>query len=269
MSNDSLHESAVKLLLDRARLPKEDAARGVVKSYNLRRKEATAALRPILTNIFACLTKGESVGGYTSKEDWSAAQSITIRQIQRIVAGPKPQAKRPQSTDVALTLTAGMTVTIDGLKITLTEGQITFLKDEATTIAKQKADAKKFAGPTRAETRAVNKELRAKKAKKVACKLCNYKKCQCAEIQTRLKDYAFYHPDEACAKLCTKCNLELPAALLAAKPFATLCRDCKVAYDGDVPTYKGQQVTEGKSLYSVQVLPLGFEPQNGSLLRGK
>jgi len=67
-------------------------------------------------------------------------------------------------------------------------------------------------------------------------------------------------------KLCTKCKVTLPAALLAVKPFAKLCVTCKEA-KGDVPTYKGQQVTEGKSLYDIQILPLGVEPQNGSLLR--
>jgi RNA polymerase-binding transcription factor DksA len=231
MSNDSLHESAVKLLLARTATTSEVASKGAVKSYNLRRREATAKLQDVLTKIFACLARGESVGGYTSKETWASSQSITIRQIQRIIAGPKPQAKRPQSTDVALI--AGMTVLIDGLKLVLTEGNLASLKGEAIHIATNLADKKKYAGPTAAETKAVNKELRA-----------------------RAKG----------PKVCTKCKVTLPAELLAIRPFAKLCTRCREA-QGDVPTHKGQQITTGKSDYFVEVLPVGVEPQNGSLLR--
>jgi hypothetical protein len=114
MTNDQLHEDAVKLLLQRQRNATETTAKGCVKSYNQRRRAATAALQPILVAIWKCLAQGESVGGYTSKEDWASGQSITIRQIQRIISGT-PQKRH----DVALKV--GMTVIVDGAKVALTQ----------------------------------------------------------------------------------------------------------------------------------------------------
>lgn len=111
MNNDQLHEEAVKLLLARQATGTETNAKATAKSYNRRRREATAALRPILTQIWDALAAGESVGGYTSKEDWAKSQStsqhpITIRQIQRIIAGT-PQKRRHD-----VVLKEGMTVKI-------------------------------------------------------------------------------------------------------------------------------------------------------------
>jgi hypothetical protein len=151
MTNNQLHEDAVKLLLQRQRNATETTAKSCVKSYNQRRREATAALQSILAAIWKCLAQGESVGGFTSKEDWASSQSITIRQIQRIISGT-PQKRH----DVVLKV--GMTVTIDGAKVVLAQALIDLLVPTPQKVAK-------------------------KKVKTVACKLCGYKKCQCAEIQ--------------------------------------------------------------------------------------
>jgi len=120
MTNDQLHEDAVKLLLQRQRNATETTAKGVVKSYNQRRREATAKLQPILTQIWDALERGESVGGHCGKEDWASSQSITIRQIQRIIAGT-PQKRH----DVVLKV--GMTVKVNDMKVVLTQAMINLL----------------------------------------------------------------------------------------------------------------------------------------------
>ena len=122
MSNDGLHNQAVKLLLERAATAPEVAAGAVRKSYNERRKEATAALRPVLTKIRELLGSGQSVGGFTSKESWAASQSIKIRQIQTIIAGPKPKAQ-------SVRLQVGMVVSVDGVEITLTDKHLSLIFD--------------------------------------------------------------------------------------------------------------------------------------------
>jgi hypothetical protein len=137
MNNDQLHKDAVKYLQQRQRSGTETTAKDVDKSYNQRRREATANLRRILKQIWDCLQNGESVGGYTSKEDWASHQSVTIRQIQRIIEGPKSQRH-----DVALKV--GMTVTLtgqlscDGIKVVLTQALIDLLVPVVTKPTKSK-----------------------------------------------------------------------------------------------------------------------------------
>jgi len=204
MTNDQLHEDAVKLLLQRQRNATETTAKGCVKSYNQRRREATAALQPILAAIWKCLQNGESVGGFTSKEDWASSQSITIRQIQRIISGT-PQKRH----DVVLKV--GMTVTVGGVKVVLTQALIDLLTihfprnpkttvcaacgykkcrcetvlDNAVVAVKAGAtlrDAAQQHGVSAIEIRKRKIGLKPK-VKTVACELCGYRKCQCAEIQ--------------------------------------------------------------------------------------
>src|ERR1700686_2688696 len=102
MNNNQLHEAAVKLLIDRKSVTLK------AKDYNQRRRQATADLQPILKQIWACLKRGESIGGHTTIGDWAASQSITPRQCNRIIEGYKPQKRH----DVCLKV--GMTVTVDG-----------------------------------------------------------------------------------------------------------------------------------------------------------
>src|ERR1019366_5696412 len=129
MNNDILHQQAVKLLIARQATDTEAKAKITAKDYNQRRREATANLRPVLIRIWEALGNGESVGGYTSKEDWASSQSITIRQIQRIIAGT-PQKRH----DVALKV--GMTVTVDSAKAVLTQALVDLLvpKRKAATV---------------------------------------------------------------------------------------------------------------------------------------
>lgn len=337
MNNDTLHAEAVKLLIVRQR------ADGNCKDYNLRRREATAALRPILKQIWDKLEAGESVGSYTSKESWAASQSIKIRQIQSIIAGPQ---KKAQSLRV-VSLKEGMTVRIgkrtfvisetpEESHITESQGVITVKGEEihcSVTLdlgieyrpaPKVKVPFKEivvhvqstkdyhftmcgrkgivdFANETRPATckqclkrvpvNAEEREMRAfaeahggKNLKyyeglvgvepkaKLLCLPCGRNTFTTqAGLDAHLK--AYHTPRKARTKkpkkvACKLCGVDLPAALLKAKPYAKICSPCKEA-GGDVRTYKGQQVTEGKSLYSVQVLPLGVEPQHGSLLRNQ
>jgi alkylated DNA repair dioxygenase AlkB len=114
MTNDQLHKDAVKLLIDRK------SATLKSKDYNQRRRKATADLRPLLAQIWKAFDNGETVGGHCGKEDWAKSQSITIRQIQRIIAGT-PQKRH----DVALKV--GMTVTVDGAKVVLTAAMLDLL----------------------------------------------------------------------------------------------------------------------------------------------
>jgi len=209
MTNDQLHENAVKYLLQRQRNATETNAKGVVKSYNQRRREATAKLQPILTQIWDALERGESVGGHCGKEDWASSQSITIRQIQRIIVGT-PQKKRH---DVALKV--GMTVTVDGVKVVLTQALIDLLVPTPKKVAK-------------------------KKVKTVACKLCGYKKCQCAEIQA--------------SPACNRHAKLQPTAILHAKKTGwgndgTLCGAPLTWHDGVTgPSDESNNVGTGKSV---------------------
>lgn len=123
MNNDQLHEEAVKLLIARQATTTQGAAKGTVKSYNARRKDATSALQPVLMEIWKRLESGESVGGFTSKEAWSESQGITIRWCQAIIAGPKAKAKSLR----LVTLEEGMTVKIDGQEIVLTAAMLGLL----------------------------------------------------------------------------------------------------------------------------------------------
>jgi hypothetical protein len=147
MNNNQLHEEAVRLLLDRQRNATETNAKGCVKSYNQRRKQATAELQPILSAIWDALKRGESVGGFTSKEDWASSQSITIRQIQRIISGT-PQKRH----DVALKV--GMTVTVDGAKVVLTQALINLLIPKKKAFYKVGSDSRTLGIGTKNDRRA-------------------------------------------------------------------------------------------------------------------
>ena len=174
MNHDQLHEEAVRLLLARQANGKESEAKAIGKSYNQRRREATAALQPILTKIWDALAKGESVGGYTSKEDWAKSQSatehpITIRQIQRIIAGT-PQKRHH------VALKEGMLVKVGDKVFTITSTAESVDDLHRTKEGSYRLDVLLKGDP---------QPKKVKKAKSVACKLCGYKKCQCAEIQAR------------------------------------------------------------------------------------
>jgi len=143
MPNQELHNNAVKLLLARTATGTETAAKAAtkklkptIKSYNQRRREATEKLRPILKEIWACFDRGESVGGFTGKEAWAAGQSITIRQIQRIIAGSK------QATSCRLR--GGLVVTVAGRQFRLREVDVESItttgKKTTTTVITMTAD---------------------------------------------------------------------------------------------------------------------------------
>jgi len=88
VSNDDLHQQAVTLLTKMKRTATEQET---VTGYNERRRAATGALRPILTEIWRRFSLGETVGGFCGKEGWAKGQGITIRWAQKIIAGPKPK----------------------------------------------------------------------------------------------------------------------------------------------------------------------------------
>jgi hypothetical protein len=97
--NQDLHDKAVKILLEMAETQAEMKAKSVVdaarkstekarmtrKEYNERRKAKTAVLRPVLTDIWKKLENGETVGGYTTKEEWCKKVGITIRWCQKVI----------------------------------------------------------------------------------------------------------------------------------------------------------------------------------------
>jgi|ERR1039458_4378654 hypothetical protein len=149
MNNDQLHKDAVRLLQRRQASGTEATAKATALSYNKRRKQATAELRPILKSIWEKLESGESVGPYTSKEDWASHQSITIRQVQRIIAGPK---KRPQSTGVVLK--EGMTVKLGDYTYLVKSYDLRALAItlETLPVAKKKDDGAEIATPFFAKT---------------------------------------------------------------------------------------------------------------------
>src|ERR1700756_1722593 len=84
-ANDLLHDRAVELLVE----IKSNGQRA--KDYNTRRREATAALRPVLTEVWQKFKTGETVGGFAGKEAWAKSQGITIRWCQAVIVGPQPK----------------------------------------------------------------------------------------------------------------------------------------------------------------------------------
>jgi hypothetical protein len=118
MNNDALHKEAVKLLVAVNEDRKKSAdARTVANDYNARRRANTEALRPILTQIWDALARGETVGGYTGKEAWAKGQGITIRHVQKIIAGPKRKNNKANS----VRLTVGKVVKIGDSEYALTQ----------------------------------------------------------------------------------------------------------------------------------------------------
>jgi hypothetical protein len=113
-ANQDLHEKAVKLLLKLRRNKAEQNAVDTNKSYNQRRKDATNALRPVLTEIWQKFENGESVGGCNGKETWAKSQGITIRWCQKVIAGPATVAN-------SVRLKVGKVVKIGKTQYTLTQ----------------------------------------------------------------------------------------------------------------------------------------------------
>ncbi len=88
--NQELHDKAVNLLLTLKADPEVLAAKGILKDYNTRRKDATAALRAVLTQIWQKFDEGETVGTYTGKKDWCKGVGLGYRWAAKVIAsGPE------------------------------------------------------------------------------------------------------------------------------------------------------------------------------------
>lgn len=70
MSNDELHKQAVDLLERLKATRAESRAKSTLKNYNTRRKEAAAAVRPVLTALWEAFERGETVGGCKGRKEW-------------------------------------------------------------------------------------------------------------------------------------------------------------------------------------------------------
>jgi hypothetical protein len=185
MNNEALHNEAVKLLIKiNDEKKKSEDARVVAQDYNGRRRANTAALRLILTQIWDALARGESVGGFTSKEAWAKGQSISIRHVQKIIAGPQPNKAN------SVRLTVGKLVKIGDSEYALTEEMLNaIIKAVPTPTAKAETVSGKrlvhsiSQGPTAeefgtaGEATSCGKELTARRltakdGESVTCKLC-------------------------------------------------------------------------------------------------
>ena len=89
--NQELHDKAVNLLLKLKADTKVLAAKGVIKDYNTRRKDATAELRVVLTQIWQKFDQGETVGTYTGKKDWCNGVGLGYRWAAKVIAS-RPDA---------------------------------------------------------------------------------------------------------------------------------------------------------------------------------
>ncbi|HEY6372323.1 MAG TPA: hypothetical protein VIX37_17235, partial [Candidatus Sulfotelmatobacter sp.] len=89
--NQDLHDQAVKLLVE------IDGSKKKSIDYNKRRRAATAALRPVLTKIWAAFDRGETVGGCAGVKEWcKKIGTITYRRCRQIITG-ESQAKKVKS----------------------------------------------------------------------------------------------------------------------------------------------------------------------------
>jgi hypothetical protein len=112
----------------------EEIAKATKKAadYNEVRRDRTEKLRRAVTEVWAALEAGKTVNGFTRKEEWArwynenARTKNPIRQIQKIIAGPKP--KEANSVRV-VTIRPGMTLKfvgfgeLEGLTVKLKEGE--------------------------------------------------------------------------------------------------------------------------------------------------
>jgi len=115
--NDDLHQQAVELIAQTKRGEPEQKAKQTIAEYNERRKAATAALQPILTQIWERFEAGETVGGFSLKKDWAKAQGITPRWCQMVIKGPTHrEAKSPVSLRFA-GLSQHLLETLEALRI--------------------------------------------------------------------------------------------------------------------------------------------------------
>ena len=93
MNNDELHKEAKRLL----RL--EASAKRKSSDYNSRRKEATAALKPVLTSIWEAFDRGETVGGCKGPKEWcKSVGTVTYARCRQIITGTSGNEGRGQVT---------------------------------------------------------------------------------------------------------------------------------------------------------------------------
>jgi hypothetical protein len=100
--NQELHDKAVNLLLKLKADTKVLAAKGVIKDYNTRRKDATAELQVVLTQIWQKFDQGETVGTYTGKKDCCNGVGLGYRWAAKVIAG------RPEVNSVHLPKVGGI-----------------------------------------------------------------------------------------------------------------------------------------------------------------
>jgi len=90
------------------------------KDYNLRRRNATDLLRPMLVEIWDALGRGITVNGCTSKDQWAKwfnpGTKHPDRWIQKIIAGPQKKANSVRFDKIV----EGGTYEVNGNKYTVT-----------------------------------------------------------------------------------------------------------------------------------------------------
>jgi hypothetical protein len=117
--NQALHDEAVKLLVDLSGTKKK------TKDYNLRRKEITAALQPILLQIKEVFEKGQTCGGKSTIKDWcKQVGGITDRRFRQIVSG-ESQTKPRKRAKVKI----GLILEVDGRDLIVTQSIVNLLID--------------------------------------------------------------------------------------------------------------------------------------------
>ena len=134
-ANNELHSSAVSLLAE----IKSNGQQA--KDYNTRRREATASLRPVLTEIWQKFEAGETVGGFSGKEGWAKGQNITIRWCQKVIAGPQAKTN-------SVRLKVGKVVKIGETEYTLTRKMLDAITNAAPTPTTEPGEPKGASGPT-------------------------------------------------------------------------------------------------------------------------
>src|SRR5437879_4695588 len=94
MSNVNLHDEALTLFREMGagkHASSIDVARLKVKKYNERRKELTAALKPILTAMQERFEAGETIGASASMKEWCATYkghgAFTYARVRQIITG--------------------------------------------------------------------------------------------------------------------------------------------------------------------------------------
>ena len=123
--NTDLHAEAVRLMNQMKPEKPEIAAKETVAGYNKRRKETTAALKPVLVQIDDAFKRHETVGGWSSMKQWcEKVGTLTYARVRQIITGKSGNEAKVKSVglldQVELTKDTVVRIGVEVFRLTTT-----------------------------------------------------------------------------------------------------------------------------------------------------